>query len=200
MSVQANLGRRERKKLQTRQALAEAALRLFTERGFDQTTVEDITEAVDVSPSTFFRYFDSKQDVVLPDKSELLGRLRQALADRPDSESPLTSVREAILAMADVLSEEAMDIVVLRARLLSTEPSLRAKSLERQSVWEDVIADALAKRWQVDAMTDLRCRLVATTAVAALRAAFMVWVARGATGDFRGVAADGLDLLRRGAW
>jgi AcrR family transcriptional regulator len=198
MSDQATLGRRERKKLRTRQALAATALRLFAERGFEETTIEDITEAVDVSRRTFFRHFDSKEEVALPDKSELLGRLRQALAEHPASEPPLTSAREAILALAGALSEDSMDVVVLRARLLTTEPSLRGRSLERQSVWEDVIAEALATRWRVDPATDLRSRLVATTAVAALRAAFMVWVARGAAGDFRQAAAQALDLLEQG--
>lgn len=192
------IGRRERKKLQTRRALAAAGLRLFAERGFDETTIEDITEAADVARGTFFRHFATKEEVVLPDKSELLGRLRRALAERPSTEPVQTSVREAILAFADALSEEDMEVVLLRARLLTTVPALRTRSLERQAVWEDLIAEAVAARLGVDPVSDLRCRLVATTAVAALRAAFTSWVARGGTGDYRSVVADAFDLLERG--
>lgn len=195
MTEEPLIGRRERKKLQTRRALATAALGLFSERGFDETTIEDITEAADVARRTFFRHFATKEDVVFPDKSELLGRLRRALADRPDAEPLQTSVREAILVFADALSEEDMDIVLLRARLSLGAPSLRARSLERQAIWEDVISEALAARLGVDPVNDLPCRLVATTAVAALRAAFTVWVARGGVGDFRIVVAEAFDLL-----
>lgn len=196
--IEPGLSRRERKKLQTRRALAAAALRLFADRGFEQTTIEDITEAVDVSPRTFFRYFDSKEEVVLPDKSEILGRLRQALAERPPDEPLWTSVREAILAFGATFSEEEMEIVLLRARLLASERALLARSLERQAVWEDIIADAVARRLSVDPAADLRCRLVAATAVAALRAAFYVWAAGGFTGDFRNLVAEALDVLGRG--
>lgn len=195
MAISAPLGRRERKKLLTRRALAAAALRLVADRGLEATTIEDITEAVDVSPRTFFRYFPSKEDVVLPDKSELLGRLRLALAERPATESPFAAARAAILTFADALTEEDMEVVLLRARLLTCEPALLAKNLERQVVWEEVTAEGLAARLGGDPKRDIRCRVAATTVVAALRAAFTVWVAGGGAGDFRSLVAEALDLL-----
>lgn len=191
-------GRRERKKIQTRQALAAAGLRLFAERGFDVTTVEDITEAVDVSPRTFFRYFDSKEEVVLPEKSEILGRLRQALAERPPDEPPGAMVREALLAFSSAFTQDELEIVLLRARLLATERSVLARSLERQTVWEDVIAQAIAARLRVDPKTHLRTRVMATTAVAAVRAAFFVWVSGRLSRDFRDLVAEALDLMPGG--
>ncbi len=194
----ATLGRRERKKLQTRRALERAGLRLFAERGFDATTVEDITEAADVSRRTFFRYFESKEEVALPDKSQILGRLRRALADRPDTEPVLTSVREALLDLAAALSEEETEIVLLRARLLTTERTLLARELERQAVWEDLISAAAAARLGCDARTDLRCRLIANSAVAALRAAFTSWAADGGARPFPDVADEALRMLDRG--
>ncbi len=198
METLSSPGRRERKKLRTRQVLAATALRLFAEQGFEATTIEDITEAVDVAPRTFFRYFASKEEVILPDKSEILARLRRALAERPATEFLWVSVREALMCFAAALSEEELDVVLLRARLLASAPVLRARNLERQAVWEDLIAEAAAARLGVSASTDLRCRLVATTAVAALRAAFAVWIARGAVGSFPGLVADAFTLLERG--
>ena len=92
--------RRERKKLETRQALEQAALRLFAEQGYEQTTVEDIAEAADVAVRTFFRYFSSKQDVLFGDVvTDRVKRLRTELAARPATESPLDS----LVAVMDLL-------------------------------------------------------------------------------------------------
>src|SRR5205814_3025986 len=89
-------GRRERKKLETRQALEQAAMRLFGEQGYEQTTVEEIAEAADVAVRTFFRYFQSKQDVLFGDVAhDLTGRIRAHLAHQPDSLSPVAAVAAA---------------------------------------------------------------------------------------------------------
>ena len=93
-------GLRERKKLRTREQITEAAIRLFAERGFDGTTVDDIAEAADVSRRTFFRYFARKEDVVLAWKQEAAEELRRALAQRPAGEAPLDAVQGAISTLA----------------------------------------------------------------------------------------------------
>ncbi|HEV8683242.1 MAG TPA: TetR family transcriptional regulator, partial [Actinomycetota bacterium] len=90
------VGLRERKKLRTRAQLTDAALRLFTERGFDGTTIDDIVEAVEVSPRTFFRYFDSKEDVVIGFFDDMGEELRAMLAARPQREPPFTAVRRSL--------------------------------------------------------------------------------------------------------
>src|SRR5438067_13433312 len=88
-----DLGRREGKKLATRHALFRAALALFTERGVDAPTVEDIADAVDVSARTFHRYFSSKEEVLFFDWASRRERFAAALAERPVDEPLLDSLR-----------------------------------------------------------------------------------------------------------
>src|SRR5438876_3205893 len=77
------VGLRERKKLKTREALEQAALELFEKQGFDRTTIEEIVEACDVSPRTFFRYFPNKEALLLTDADEKCQLLVAGLLDRP---------------------------------------------------------------------------------------------------------------------
>jgi len=97
-------GLRERKKAQTRQELRAGAARLFADQGFAGTTVADIAAAANVSERTFFRYFDSKEALLLPDGAELFARIETELAARPPQEEPLEAVCAALLAAAGPLT------------------------------------------------------------------------------------------------
>lgn len=190
----AELGLRERKKLRTRMELEAAALRLFKERGFDSVTVDDIAAAADVSARTFFRHFASKEDVLLRDHQARLSRLEHELAARPPSESPLTAVRMAVLAIADDFVTESEHVFV-RTRLMADTPSLLARSLELQQQWEMVIASAVAVRLGLASGEDLRPRLVGACAVAALRVATEAWLAEEGRGDLRALVDAALMLV-----
>src|SRR5436309_4426840 len=100
------IGLRERKKQKTRAQLTDAAFRLFGERGFDGTTIEDIVEQVEVSPRTFFRYFDSKEDVVIGFFDDMGLELRDMLDAQPAEEPPFTAVRDALRSLVDVYVAE----------------------------------------------------------------------------------------------
>jgi TetR/AcrR family transcriptional regulator, regulator of mycofactocin system len=124
MSAGPICGRRERKKQETRAALEAAALRLFAERGYEQTTVEDIADAADVAVRTFFRYFSSKQHVLFGDVAHnIVGRLRAALADRPRTETPEEAVRAAMDAV-DIDDPAQHQQVMARMRLVRQLPEL----------------------------------------------------------------------------
>jgi AcrR family transcriptional regulator len=117
-------GRRERKKRETRAALEAAALRLFADRGYEQTTVEDIADAADVAVRTFFRYFSSKRHVLFGDAGHtIVGRLRSALAERPATETPVEAVRAA-MDTVDADDYEQHREIMARMQLLRHLPEL----------------------------------------------------------------------------
>jgi AcrR family transcriptional regulator len=116
--------RRERKKRETRAALEAAALRLFAERGYENTTVEDIADAADVAVRTFFRYFSSKRHVLFGDAAHtIVSRLRAALAARPDGETPVDAVRAATDAV-DIDDYEQHQQIMARMHLVQQLPEL----------------------------------------------------------------------------
>jgi AcrR family transcriptional regulator len=175
----ATVGLRERKKARTREALRDAALDLFTRNGFEQTTVEDIAEACEVSPRTFFRYFPTKEDVLFSDADERCGRLLTVIADRPADEPLLQAILAGSLAVAaDYDAERAR--LVARKRILESSPQLRAYSAERQRGWEDAVVHQLSERPRSTAPerdAPFELRLVAATGLAALRVALDAWLA-----------------------
>ena len=190
-------GLRERRKKLTAAELEAAALRLFGERGFDAVTVDDIAAEADVSRRTFFRYFASKEDVLLADHFVQLARLREAMAVRPPDETILTALRNALLSMTGDF-EERKEMVILRGRIMRETPSLQARSLVHQKAWEDAMEEMVADRLGVDPGADLRPGVVSAVALAAMRVAFTTWLAAGATGDLIGMTAEALDLLDGG--
>ncbi len=190
-------GLRERRKRLTAAELEAAALRLFSERGFDSVTVDDIAAAADVSRRTFFRYFASKEDVLLADHFVQLARLREAMAARPPDEPILTALRNAILSMTGDF-EDRKEMVILRGRIMRNTPSLQARSLVHQRAWEDAMQEMVAQRLAVDPTVDLRPGVVAATALAAMRVAFTNWLVAGAVGDLIAMTAEALDLLGGG--
>jgi AcrR family transcriptional regulator len=116
--------RRERKKQETRAALESAALRLFAERGYEHTTVEDIADAADVAVRTFFRYFSSKRHVLFGDVAHtIVGRLQAALADRPPGEAPVEAVRAAMDSI-DIADYDQHRQIMVRMQLVQQLPEL----------------------------------------------------------------------------
>jgi AcrR family transcriptional regulator len=139
----ARLGLRERKKARTRAAIRDHALRLIREQGYDATTVEQIAEAAEVSPSTFFRYFPTKEDVVLQDDMDLLWV--DAFRAQPPELSPLAAMRAALHEAFANMSTE--DLAVLRQTMdLAAIPAVRARMLDELSRTTQVLSNAIAER------------------------------------------------------
>ncbi|KNB51996.1 TetR/AcrR family transcriptional regulator [Streptomyces caatingaensis] len=189
------LGLRERKKIKTRQAIRTAAYRLFEEQGYDATPVDQIAHAADVSPSTVFRYFPTKEDIVLTDEYDPL--LESLLHERPADEPPLTAVRQAIVeGLRHVLGEDSPEMR-MRIRLIRDVPALRARSGEGMAGSAGIICRALAGRTGRRA-DDLEVRVVTTAVLAAMQEALMTWVDEGQHGDPLTYLERALDVLERG--
>jgi AcrR family transcriptional regulator len=196
MAPGADLSLRERKKLRTRNDLAQAALRLCAERGFDHVTIEEIAAAVEVSPSTLLRYFDRKEDVLLADDGRRLDEFAHRLAARPADEPILDSVRHALVTLADEL-EGDRDSMLAKSRIMAVSPSVRARSLELYASGEQAVTRLVAARMGTE-LDDLGVQLIAATSMAALRVAVHVWFADDARQPLVSYLAQTLDLLGGG--
>ncbi|SHN47511.1 TetR family transcriptional regulator [Cryptosporangium aurantiacum] len=166
------LGLRERKKARTRAAIQTHALRLFRAQGYQATTVEQIITAAEVSETTFFRYFPTKEDVVLQDDFDPV--IVKTLLRQPAESSPVEAVRRALRAHFDTLTPEQSDEMRERLRLVIAEPALRAAMLDQMTQTMRLIAEAFAERTGRE-HTDLAVRATAGAVMGALIAALDAW-------------------------
>lgn len=142
MTEGAAQGMRERKKQRTRRAVVEAAYRLFDERGYEETTVNEIAAAADVSPGTFFNHFPAKEDVVFSEPGQL-DRLLRLIGERRDDEPAAAVLVRAIIAALTGPRDPRDELEVLRLRLTLTVPALQAAVLQRLFGAQERIAEAL---------------------------------------------------------
>ncbi|MQS17028.1 TetR family transcriptional regulator [Streptomyces kaniharaensis] len=161
-------GLRERKKAETREALRSAAARLFAQRGFAETTVAEIVEAAGVSPRTFFRYFDSKEDLLLPDLAASFDRLVRELERRPIEEPPLVALREAVLAA--VANAPQTTLIALAQPFAGAEAVVTDRLVYAFVQLEGRLTRLLAQRLPPGPDADLRAAVIAMTAMSAMRA------------------------------
>jgi AcrR family transcriptional regulator len=166
----AQAGLRERKKARTRASLREHALRLFREQGYQATTVEQIAAAAEVSPSTFFRYFPTKEDVVLQDDMDT--RLVEAFARQPACLAPIPAVRAALREAWRSFTPEEWDLIREGGRLSMEVPEIRARSMNEFSRIISVVAEALARRVGRPP-DDLRVRVLAGAVIGVMMAVFL---------------------------
>ncbi len=165
-------GLRERKKARTRASIREHALRLFREQGYQGTTVEKIAEAAEVSPSTFFRYFPTKEDVVLQDDMDT--RMIEALEGQPPGLGPVAAVRAAVRQVFASYTEADMAILRETTALTMTVPEIRARALDEFARTIRVVAEALGRRAGRPA-DDLSIRTVAGAFVGVIMAITLPW-------------------------
>jgi AcrR family transcriptional regulator len=183
-------GRRQRKKQLTRDALIQAAIELFVAQGYEHTAVREITDAVDVSERTFFRYFASKEDLVLSFTRDGMAAFAEELACRPPEEEPFTATRAAFLASLRRLASAEGDLPphLTVMRLIESTPVLLAAQLRFIHDHDEEIIQALAEREGVDPATDPRPRLLASIIGATTALANRDWLT-GENQDLHALAA-----------
>jgi AcrR family transcriptional regulator len=191
-------GLRERKKARTRASLREHALRLFREQGYQATTVEQIAAAAEVSPSTFFRYFPTKEDLVLQDDMDT--RLIAALGHQPPGLGPVAAVRAATRQVFASYSAADMDIIRETIQLTMTVPEIRARALDELARTIGVFAEVVARRAGRPA-DDLAVRTVAgaiTGVIMSMTIPWEGWSDRTRFEDTFGQIDEALALLEAG--
>jgi len=161
-------GLRERKKQQTRQAIHEAAMKLFAERGFEATTIADIAEAADISPRTFFSYFSAKEEAIFEKFDMAYEEFSRAMRERPPGTTALEALRTWI---EDSIQDNAPspETMRLEAKLRRESPAVAACDLRHMRQFERRLAEAVGEDLGEPADA-LRPRLVAAAATAALQA------------------------------
>jgi AcrR family transcriptional regulator len=164
---QARPGLRERKKAQTRATIQSHALRLFREQGYDATTVEQIIDAADVSESTFFRYFPTKEDLVLQDDYDPL--IVETYKAQPPGLAPIPAVRATFGALFAHMSAQQQAEQRERVALVLSVPKLRAAMLDQYAKAMQLLAGAMAER-AGRRPDDFAVRTVAGAVVGALMA------------------------------
>lgn len=195
---------RESKKQQTREGLAAAAIDLIIERGFDATTVEDIAASVQVSPRTFFRYYPTKEDVVVDLLRAGVVDLVQRLAARPADEPLPTALREAAMGWADLDEERATRLLKL-SQVLSSSPCLQPRFDRQRQVGLKELEHEVATRLEAHGSAgsgptavDCRPQLIVTLVSAVLSDAVARWSDDGGRQPLTGFVQEGFDLLVSG--
>ncbi len=177
-AAQRPAGLRERKKARTRAAIREHALRLFREQGYASTTVEQIADAAEISPSTFFRYYPTKEDVVLQDDFDLLAL--EAFEAQPAGLSPIAAFRAATAAAFGALTPGELAQFRETAELTMSVPEIRARAMDEFARTIEIMAAAVARRVGREP-SDFAVRNLAGAMIGVIMSATMPWA--GITGE-----------------
>jgi AcrR family transcriptional regulator len=179
---------RERKKAQTRLRLQEQALRLFAERGYTATTVQAIAAAAGVSHMTFFRYFPTKEDVVLSDDYDPM--LAELIRTRPSTEHPVARIHAAVRKGLAAIYAADREALLARVQLILGTPALRARLWENQFATRELFESALE-----EGPPSVRTRVLASVCLATLTTALEQWAATGGAVELPDLIDDAFRVL-----
>ncbi|MFC9663983.1 TetR family transcriptional regulator [Nocardia sp. NPDC127606] len=171
---------RERTRAAMRDEVSEVAFRLFAEQGFDKTTVEQIAAEAGLSRTTFFRYFGTKEELVLGKMSEFGPRIAAALADRPADERSWEALRRSFDVITEPAVAEPQPFLNLM-RLLDDACALMTRQWEKTQGWHSLLVPEISHRLGCDPQStgDLRAHALVGSAISCLDAATDAWTAAG---------------------
>ncbi|KOG32771.1 TetR/AcrR family transcriptional regulator [Streptomyces resistomycificus] len=189
------LGLRERKKIKTRMAIRDATYALIEEQGYDATTIEQIAERAEVSPSTVFRYFPTKEDIVITDEYDpvLLAELLRRPADEPWTDSLRHVLREAI----GVGMEEEPEVTRLRSQLMVQIPAVRSRMVASMAATGRMLSAAVAERTGHD-RDSLEVRVFTMSLVGGLAEISQYWAENGFRDELPDLVDRALDVIEHG--
>ena len=188
---------RERKKQKTRDQLFHAAVKLFKDKGFENTTVEEIADAALVSRRTFFRYFQTKEAVVFAQVPGAMDHFRTLLSEIHEDETPIAAVKRAALFMADEYMANREEIVALQ-KVVNASPALIGMETQIDLGWEGAIAETLAERMGGSPRAQRIGRLYGGALIGVIRATLREWMASEGTLDLRELGRESFELIERG--
>ncbi|MFF3711648.1 TetR/AcrR family transcriptional regulator [Streptomyces phaeochromogenes] len=189
------LGLRERKKIKTRTAIRDATYRLIEEQGYDATTIEQIAELAEVSPSTVFRYFPTKEDIVLTDEYDPL--LEAELRARPADEPPMDSLRYVLGKAVGLGMAEDAEVTRLRTRLMAEVPAVRSRMMESMSVTSHLLCQVIGERTG-RGPDSFEVRVFAMSLIGGLMEVSLYWAQHDHEDDFAGLVDRAMDVLEHG--
>ncbi|WAZ23789.1 TetR/AcrR family transcriptional regulator [Streptomyces cinnabarinus] len=190
-----HLGLRERKKIKTRTAIRDATYALIREQGYDATTVEQIAERAEVSPSTVFRYFPTKEDIVLTDEFDPL--LMEEIRKRPADEPWMETLRHVMTKAVGVGLAEDLDVLKLRSHLMVQVPAVRSRMLETMSVTGKMLTQAIAERTGRDPES-LEVRVYTMSLIGGLAEITLYWAEHDFRDDLGELLHHALDVIEHG--
>jgi AcrR family transcriptional regulator len=183
-------GLRERKKLKTKEAIQREALRLFQKRGYGETTIEQIAAAAEISPSTFFNYFPTKEDVVLFDRYDPM--IEIFISALPQDEPLSRTIESALTMLASAVAADR-DTILVRARLGLEVPEVRARFWEELEKAQKLFATVVARRTGRDT-ADFELKVLSMVLVTAAFEAMVEWIRRGGEGEMFDLVKEALDM------
>ncbi|MEV7605785.1 TetR family transcriptional regulator [Paenarthrobacter sp. NPDC089322] len=188
---------REQTRAVVRSLLARTAFELFSAKGYDDTTVEEVAAAAGVSRRTLFNYFGTKEDLALSGLSEQGEMIAARFAERPVDEDPWESLRAAfnVLEEIEASPERRLEVITL----LFGNESLRAGHAEKQARWQDLLTPLIEQRLQASDHRAFEARAVAATAITCLQVAFREWVRLGGQVDVFDLYDRALRAVRQSA-
>lgn len=172
--------------------LAKAALELYGERGFDQTTVAEIANRAGLTERTFFRHFADKREVLFAGSADLQKLLVHEVASAPASAAPIEAVAAALLGAGDVFDDERRDYARERRAVISANAELRERELIKMATLASAIAEALRRR----EVSDPAASLTAEAGIAVFRVTFERWVDKASDQDWRALVRESLEELK----
>jgi AcrR family transcriptional regulator len=187
------MGLRERKKRLAQATIEDTALRLFRELGYEQTSIQDIADAVMMSPRTFFRYFASKEEVLFTPMQVILAAGVAFLQHAPTAEPLASALAATFVHMANMYQHQRPRFLACYQVAMAT-PSLASVYLYSLAAMEPRLCEVLVTRWETR-VSKQRIRLLVAMAMAAFRMAMEVWLESDANGDLVSLVRENLELL-----